>query len=45
MKKYRGLTAFLVAFTLCISLSACGATETAITDTTATTEVTTVATT
>ena len=45
MKKYRGLTAFLVALTLCLSLTACGATETATTDPTATTEVTTEATT
>lgn len=45
MKKYRGLTAFLVALTLCVSLSGCGSTETATSDTTANTEVTTEATT
>lgn len=45
MKKYRGLTAFLVAFTLCVSLSGCGSTETTTSDTSSNTEVTTEATT
>ncbi|MCR4796168.1 MAG: hypothetical protein K5898_13570 [Ruminococcus sp.] len=45
MKKYRGLTAFLVALTLCVSLSGCGSTETTTSDTTSNTEVTTEATT
>ena len=45
MKRYRGFTAFLVALTLCVSLSGCGSTETATTDTTVNTEVTTEATT
>ena len=45
MKKYRGLTAFLVAFMLCVSLSGCGSTETTTSDTSSNTEVTTEATT
>ncbi|OPZ19930.1 MAG: hypothetical protein BWZ04_02181 [Firmicutes bacterium ADurb.BinA205] len=45
MKKYRGLTAFLVAFTLCVGLSGCGSTETTTSDTSSNTEVTTEATT
>ena len=45
MKKYRGLTAFLVAFMLCVSLSGCGSTETTTSDTSSNTEITTEATT
>ena len=45
MKKYRGLTAFLVAFTLCVSFSGCGSTETTTSDTSSNIEVTTEATT
>ena len=39
MKKYRGLTAFLLALTLCASLAGCGSTESA-TSNTSNTEVT-----
>lgn len=44
MKKYRGLTAFLLALTLCASLAGCGSTESA-TSNTSNTEVTNEATT